>query len=233
MTSIFVTGTDTCVGKTVFTGLLGRYLLEKGYRVVTQKWVQTGAGNFSEDIDIHLRLMEKNRAAYRVHLPSMMPYLFKFASSPHLASRLEGRPIKIERIKKCLKDLSDHFDFVIVEGTGGLLVPLGEKRLLVDIVRELRLPVVLVAENRLGAINHTFLSVEGMRYRGIKIVGIIFNNISKGKERSLVLKDNPKIVKKLTGVEVLGVLPYAARADLLHRHFAPIGDRVIARLWKA
>ncbi|MBI5144239.1 MAG: dethiobiotin synthase [Candidatus Omnitrophica bacterium] len=229
---VFIAGTDTGVGKTVFTGLLACHLLKKGHRVVTQKWVETGCVNFSQDIRTHLRLMRKTIDEYASYLPSMTPYIFKYVSSPHLASRLEKRSIRVSKIKKSLKNLSENFDFVIVEGSGGILVPLGGKRLLADVIRGLRLPVVLIAENRLGAINHTLLSVEALKSRGIKIVGIIFNTTAKGNGNTLVLKDNPRIVKRLTRVEVLGVLPYANAIDTLHRHFALIGDRTIARLWK-
>ena len=228
--SIFVAGTDTGVGKSIFTGLLARHLLKKGHRVVTQKWVQTGAVNFSQDIRTHLRLMRKTIDEYASYLPSMTPYLFEYASSPHLAGRLENKPIRISKIKKCFKYLSEHFDFVVVEGSGGILVPLGWKRLLAEVVKELHLPVMLIAENRLGAINHTLLSIEALKSRGIKIIGVIFNTSSNSSENRVVLKDNPRIVKRLTGIEVLGILPYAHKIGMLEGRFTLIGNKIIARL---
>ena len=204
MKSIFIAGTDTGVGKTIVTGILAKRLIEKGYRVVTQKWVQAGP---SSDIDIHLKLMGKRKTDYARHLHSMSPYSFKFASSPHLASSLEGRCIKIDRIKKSLKDLSVHFDFVLVEGSGGLLVPLTRNMLLIDLVKRLRMSVLLVAENKVGAINHTLLSIEALKARNINILGIIFNTRSNRVD-GRILKDNPHMVRRLAGVEILGVLPY-------------------------
>ena len=168
---IFIAGTDTGVGKTFVTNLLARHLADKGYRVTTQKWVETG--------------VVKSRAIFS----------FKFAGSPHLAAKLEGKNIKIGRIKKGLNKLSREFDFVIVEGTGGLLVPLTGKKLFIDVVKELKLPVLLVAANKLGAINHTLLSLEALRARQMKVLGVLFNNISK-KENKLILKDNPRIIRK-------------------------------------
>ena len=204
MRSIFIAGTDTGVGKTIVTGILARRLIEKGYSVVTQKWFQAGP---SSDINVHLKLMGKQRKDYARHLHLMNPYLFKFASSPHLASRLEGRNINIDKIKKSLKDLSGHFDFVLVEGSGGLLVPLTRKMLLIDLIKKLRMSVLLVAENKLGTINHTLLSIEALRARDIKIIGIIFNTRFDGGDRR-ILKDNPDIVRRLAGIDILGALPY-------------------------
>ena len=102
------------------------------------------------------------------------------------------------KIKKALKKLARAHDLVIVEGTGGLLVPLDEKHLFVDIIKELDLPIILVSANKLGTINHTLLSLEALKSRKIRVLGVIFNNISR-KENKLILKDNPKIVKKFIG----------------------------------
>lgn len=207
MKYIFVAGTDTEVGKSVVTGLVARDLSERGYKVVTQKWVGTGCSRSSNDIDIHLKIMGKGRGDFRKFLPLMTPYIFKFPASPHLAARLEKRKVDSAKLKKNLKRLRRDFDFVIIEGSGGLLVPLNEKRLLIDVVKSLRLPVILVAPNRIGAINHTLLSIEALKSRKIKIIGIIFNNISKSEDK-IVLRDNPRIIEKMSGTKVLGVLPW-------------------------
>ena len=207
MKSIFVAGTDTEVGKSVVTGALARSLLDAGCRVVTQKWVGTGCSRASNDIDVHLKVMGRRRRDFRNYLPLMMPYIFKYPASPHLAARMERRRIDSTRLKECLHALSSDFDFVICEGSGGLLVPLGGKVLLIDVVKELGLPVILVAPNRLGTINHTLLSIEALRARKIKVIGVIFNNISKG-EKKIILKDNLEIIERLSGVKVLGELPW-------------------------
>lgn len=229
MRAIFVAGTDTGAGKTVVTGLLGRYLAEEGYSVVTQKWAETGNSGFSRDVRLHLRLMAKKKSEFEHNISLMAPYTFKYASSPHLAARLEGKRISVSRIWKSLTGLVKDFDIVVVEGTGGLLVPLNEKWLLIDVIKKFRLPVLVVAENRIGVINHTLLSIEALRSRGIKIIGVIFNNTSKGG-RGPVLKDNARIVKTLTGVRIIGALPYTRDLGLLHKHFSPLGKRIAARL---
>ena len=205
MTAIFVTSTDTGAGKTLITGLLARFLLSKGHSAVTQKWIQTGR--------------------VRDYPPHMACYNFKFASSPHLAAKLENRTISIDKITKSFKALTDRFDFVIVEGTGGVLVPFNDKRLIIDIVKKLSLPVIVVIGNKLGAINHALLTIEALRRRKIEIIGLIFNNRFKNVN-SLILKDNVDIVKKLTGENVLGVLPYSKDRAKLYRAFLPIGRGV-------
>ena len=182
MPVIFVAGTDTGVGKTVVTDLLARQLASEGYRVAKQKWVETG--------------VTRSRAVFS----------FRLAASPHLAARREGRAIDIKEIKRSLEELSAINDFVIVEGTGGLLVPLDGKKLFIDIVNELNIPVILVSANRLGTINHTLLSLEAMKSRNIKVLGVIFNNISR-KENKFILRDNPVIVKRFGKIPV-AVLPF-------------------------
>ncbi len=174
MRVIFVAGTDTGVGKTIITRLLAQALAGEGYKIAIQKWVETG--------------VRKSAAVYS----------FKLPASPHLAARQEGRTINIKNIKDSLKALSEEFDMVIIEGTGGLMVPLTEKKLFIDVVKELKLPVLLVAANRLGAINHTLLTLEALRARKMKIIGVVFNNLSK-RANTLVMEDNPKIVKKFIG----------------------------------
>jgi len=228
MNVIFVAGTDTGVGKTVVTGLLGRYLLGKGYSVVTQKWLQTGPQGLSGDIAVHLKFMGKRIKDFKGYLPFMMPYSFRSPCSPHLAARLERKGIDVTKIEKALRGLTKDFDFVVIEGVGGILVPLSRTTLLVDLVKELGLPVLIVAGNKLGAINHTLLTIEGLRARRIKIIGVLFNNISRDED-NMILRDNPKIVKELSGETVLGILPWAKDPLDLRERFAPIGDRILSR----
>ena len=229
MKGIFITGTDTGVGKSVVAGLLGGFLSKRGYKVITQKWVQTGSEANSCDIRIHLKLMKRGRRDIQKYLPHVLPYNFKFPSSPHLAAALEKEKIDSRRIKKSFKVLSDDFDFVIVEGAGGALVPFSKTGLLIDIAGELGLPVLIVAGNRLGAINHTLLTIEAVRGRSMKIAGLIFNNCYKGVDK-VILKDNPKTIESLSGVPVLGPLPSVKNVTSLSRAFFPIGEKIFASL---
>ncbi len=222
---IFIAGTDTGAGKTLITGLLGRYLMDRGQRVVTQKWVQTGRKALSgTDLAIHLKLMDRSAEDFGDSLPLMALYSFRSASSPHLAARLENRKINPAKIERSVKELSRRFDFVIIEGTGGLLVPLGGRTLLIDIVKNLRIPVLVVVKNSLGAINHALLSIEALKARKIPIIGIVFNNLSK--EKKVILDDNRRIIEKISRVKVLGELPRSYNMKMLKKRFKAIGDKI-------
>jgi dethiobiotin synthetase len=128
-----------------------------------------------------------------------MPYCFKTACSPHLASRLEHRRIDKGKIIKSFKAFSSDFDLVLVEGIGGVLVPFNEDECVIDIAQGLKLPVLVVVENKLGAVNQALLAVEALKKRKMNILGIVFNNIKKEDKR--ILKDNPRIVKRFTGCD--------------------------------
>lgn len=225
MKAVFVTGTDTGTGKTLVTGCLARYLAERGYNVITQKWIQTGCGSFSSsDIKAHLEMMGPNGFKAKEYLAHTSPYVFKKPCSPHLAAKLENKRIDIRRIKRGFRLLSREFDFVIVEGTGGALVPFSKSRLIIDIAKELRLPALLVAGNKLGAINHTLLTIEALRMRKIRILGVVFNDLNK--EEEFILEDNPRIIKRFSGEKVFGALPRIKDYNKLYKEFIPIAQRI-------
>lgn len=229
MKAIFVTGTDTGVGKTIATGCLARCLAEQGYNVITQKWIQTGCGSFSaSDIKAHLEIMGIDRATVKDYLDYALPYMFKKAASPHLACKLENKKIDVNKIMKSFRRLSKEFDFVIVEGIGGILVPYSKNRTVIDIVKGLKLPVLIVAANKLGVINHTLLTIEALRSRKIKVLGIIFNNIKKGDKT--ILEDNPKIIKEFSKEKIFGVLPHSISYKKLYEEFIPIGSKILKAL---
>lgn len=227
MKAIFITGTDTGVGKTIVTGCLARFLLEQGYNVITQKWIETGCkGKFSSDIQSHLKIMGRHKNDIKDYLDYISPYKFRVACSPHLASKIENKRIDAKKIIKSFKLLSYKFDFVLVEGIGGVLVPFNKKSLVIDIAKELDLPALVIVCNKLGAINHTLLTIEALRARKIKILGILFNNFKN--EDNDIIEDNPRIIKRLTKQEIFGVLHWQSRYDRLYKSFIPIGNRI----WK-
>lgn len=222
--ALFVTATDTGAGKTMVTGLLGRYIAEKGRTVITQKWVQTGcAGRVPADIKTHLAIMGRTAADIRAYRNHSAPYIFKTACSPHLAAALEKRRININRIKKSFAALVSCFDYVIVEGAGGVLVPFDGKSCLIDIAQELHIPALLVVNNKLGAINHGLLSIEALKARRIKILGLIFNQCVH--EKPFIAANNPKIINGFSKIPVLGILPHEKDYDKLYDYFAPIGEK--------
>lgn len=224
MKALFVAGTDTGVGKTVVAGLLAKYLSEKGYKVITQKWIQTGCKGFSPDIKTHLEIMGKAKKEIKGYLKEVCPYAFKLAASAHLAAKAENRKININKIIDSFRFLESQFDFVVVEGLGGVLVPINQKNLAIDIVSRLKLPVLLVVGNKLGAINHALLTIEALKLRKIKILGIIFNNAQD--EKKAILEDNPLIIEKFSKLKAFGVLPWKNNYAELYKQFIPVGNKI-------
>ena len=220
MAGVFVTGTDTDVGKTVVTGLLARAWQDQGLRVVTQKWVQSGCVGFSEDIDTHLDLMGLTRDAVKDVQEAVCPYLFPLPASGHLAAEDAGQIIDPEVLKRHYCTLENIYDRVLVEGMGGLLVPYDRCTLIVDVVQELNLPVLIVAKNKLGTVNHCLLTIEALQRRNLSILGVVFNGPEGGGDA--VTQDNPCIVQEISGVPVLGELPWIEDKQRLQALFESI-----------
>ncbi len=222
---VFISGTDTGVGKTLITGFLARYFNDKGRDIVTQKWIQTGCVKVSEDVKEHIKLSGIKFSCEGRTAGNISPYILSYPASPHLASRVDNVAIDKIKIMGSFNELVDIYDLVIVEGSGGVLVPFNEREYLIDIVKEISLPVIIVAENRLGTINHTLLSVEAVRNRGVEILGIVFNNLSPGTDL-LVAEDNLKIIESLSSVPVLGELSYHKDINCAYDDFLKIGERI-------
>jgi len=225
--SLFITGTDTGVGKTIVTGLLGRYFLEKGYTVGTQKWIQTGCSGASEDLLEHRRLMGSD--AIPSGAKNAAPYVLGFASSPHLAARIEGVNIDASRIRTAYTEMKAAFDVLLVEGSGGVLVPYNDRELMIEIVKELDIPCAIVSENKLGAVNHTLLSIEALKSRGINVVGTIFNDMS-GKCDPVVAQDNPDIVTRISGVRPLGRILFSDDVGEIYSGVTGVGRNIMEAL---
>lgn len=190
-TTIFITATDTGAGKTIFTGLLARTLKQYGYSVITQKTVQTGSEILSDDIKTHRMLMGEQINDYDTEFVTC-PYVFRFPSSPHLSASLENKTVDVERIYKSTLILEEHFDYVLIEGTGGLHVPLKPDLLLSDYIKDRNYPVFLVTHSRLGSINHTLLSLEAIKQRDIKLLGIALNSFNP--ENNIIYNDTKQVI---------------------------------------
>jgi len=225
MSAVFITGTDTGVGKTIVAGLLARFLAGKEVKVITQKWIQTGSKNFSLDVNAHLKLMNKRKKEIKDYLPFISSYNFDLSASPHLAARFEKKNIQPDKIRKSFEFLAERFDFIIVEGAGGALVPINKQKLLIDIACGLNLPAVIIASNKLGAINHTLLTIEALRARRMRIIGIIFNSTQRAVNKN-VAEDNPRIVGRLSKENILGSLPWEKNKELLYKKFTPIAKKI-------
>lgn len=196
--AIFITGTDTGVGKTIVSLGIALILKKRGIDVGVMKPIQCG-GKDAEFLKKNLDLKER--------IKFINPFFAKEPLSPHIAFKRAGKNINIQKIKQAFQALQDKHDFVIVEGAGGLLVPIKENYFISDLIRELNLPIILVSRLGLGTINHTLLSIRQAQDLGINILGIIFNNVDK--KFGVAEKTNPDTIARLAdGVQVLGALPY-------------------------
>ena len=170
----FVSGIDTGIGKTMATGLMARSLAAVGRDVITAKLVQTGNDGFSEDIAVHraicggVRFPEDDEGL-------TAPQIFKFPSSPLLAAALEGRTVDVEAMSRAVRECAARHEIVLVESAGGLDVPLTDDLLSVDLAAREGWPLVLVSCGRLGSINHTLLSLEAAKARGMSVAGVVWN----------------------------------------------------------
>ena len=170
----YVSGIDTDAGKTYCTGWLARQLSRTGLRVVTQKLVQTGNVGHSEDIDLHRHLMGI------VPLPEdreglTAPEIYSYPCSPHLAARIDRRPINLEKINLATDELARRYDTVLVECAGGLMVPLTDELLTIDYIASRGCPLIFVTSGKLGSINHALLSFEAIQRRRIPLHTVLYN----------------------------------------------------------
>ncbi len=174
MKQIVITGIDTDIGKTIATGLMANYLIQKNIPVITQKMVQTGCDDMAEDILLHRKLMG-SPLLKEDQTGLTCPYVFKYAASPHLAAEMEGQAIDPGKIFSATRKLAENHSTILIEGAGGLFVPLNQTMMIVDYIKTHAYPVILVSSSKLGSINHTLLSIEALKTRGIELMGIVYN----------------------------------------------------------
>ena len=170
----FVSGIDTDIGKTYATGYLAKLWLDQGKSVITQKLIQTGNQDFSEDVKKHRDIMGISWLEEDLNKLTM-PEIFSYPASPHLASQIDGRDIDFDKIYQATEQLKARFDFVLQEGAGGLMVPLTPDFLMIDYIKQHQFPVILVSSGRLGSINHTLLSLELLKQHNIKLYALAYN----------------------------------------------------------
>jgi dethiobiotin synthetase len=174
MAIYFISGIDTAAGKSIATGMLAKYLISTGKKVITRKLVQTGCSGISEDIETHRTIMGLPLLPEDIS-GLTCSYTFKFPASPHLAASLEYRTIDPEIISAATDRLAENYDIVLIEGAGGLSVPLTMNTLTIDYLEQKKYPLILVCSGRLGSVNHALLSLEAAQHRNIPVAGIVYN----------------------------------------------------------
>lgn len=171
---IFVSGIDTDAGKTYATAWLQLRLMDEGKSVITQKFIQTGCVGTSEDIEAHRRLSGTGPMPEDAE-GLTAPIIFSYPASAQLAARMDGREIDLGVIDRAREELARRYDVVLVEGAGGLMVPITDTFMAIDYAVSRNLPVALVTNSRLGSINHTILSLEALRNHGAKLHSVLYN----------------------------------------------------------
>ena len=207
---IFITGTDTGVGKTIVTAVLARLLRMRGVRAGVMKPVTSGCREVDGELVSDDALLLCQAAA----IPcgnDVVPYLLREPLAPAEAAKIDGIRIEFARIRESFDRLAEAYDFVLVEGAGGLMVPLAGGFLMADLARELDLPLLVVARSTLGTINHTVLTCFCAQQLGIPVSGVIINDFPE--EPGPAERSAPHYIGSLCGAPVLGVWPHEAAQE--------------------
>lgn len=201
---VFIVGTDTDVGKTIVTAGLIHVLRSNGYNATYFKAALSGALQIGEELitgDTKLACEVSNLVE---DYKNITPYVYRAAVSPHLAAKLEDNPMNLDIIKEKYAYLKDKYDFVIAEGSGGIVCPLIDDErglyLLENLIKDLNMSVIIVARAGVGTINHSVLTVKYIEALGIKIKGIIINNYKE----DITCNDNIDMIEKITKVPIIG-----------------------------
>ncbi|WP_156290662.1 dethiobiotin synthase [Oceanobacillus salinisoli] len=200
---LFITGTDTGIGKTFVTAGISSSLKKQGVDVGVFKPMLSGEDRNNQGSDAWIL---KTMAEDRNSIEQITPFQFKEPLSPYQAAKQEGRKVSLDDIMFAWDKIRFKHDFFLVEGAGGLAVPLGENYLVADLAKEIGFPLVIVARPNLGTINHTLLTISYAQQQGLEILGIIINGVNEKTEDPSV-ETNAETISEFTDVPVLGEIP--------------------------
>lgn len=209
---LFITGTDTGVGKTVVAAGLIRAIKAKGLSVCSMKPLESGCSLKKGKLFPTDAVTLLNASGIDETLDAVNPYRFRNPLAPLVAAEIEGVKIEKKRIISAYERLSKKYDITIVEGIGGIMAPVYKKYLCLDLAGDLGLPLLIVSRPGLGTINHTLLTIEAVRDRGLDVAGVVINYALKTR-KGLSERTNPKVIEKLGNVPVLGTVPYSTGSN--------------------
>ena len=223
---LFVTGTDTEVGKTVIAGGIARILKEQGQRVGVFKPIASGCridrqGLVSQDAEFLAHCADSQEP-----LEQICPVRYREPLAPEVAVQRGARPIDLKSVQTYYNRLVADKDVVIVEGIGGLLVPLAKGFSVADLAAQMGLPLLIVAKPGLGTINHTLLTVEVARSRGLRLAGVVINSYV-ADTASLAEETNPAAIERASGLKVLAIVPRDLQTNV---HKGVVGEGVLFAL---
>lgn len=210
---LFITGTDTGVGKTAVAAGLAAWCRRQGMDVGVMKPIATGglrASRARELVSSDARVLAE-AAGVRDAWSLVNPVCYREPLAPYAAALRSRRPVAWGRIRAAFEALAARHRFLIVEGIGGLLVPLSPRRTVVDLVRLLELPVVIVSRRRLGTLNHTLLTVQAARQARLRVVGVVLNASeppTSDAGEALAERTNPEVLRRCLPVPLLGNFPH-------------------------
>jgi len=206
---IFITGTDTGVGKTYVAKGIARTLTRGGIDVGVMKPAETGCRKrFGQLIPSDASSLMKTTGV-RDALDLVNPYRFSKPLAPSVASELAGKTISPAGIVNSFQVLSRRHDFMIVEGAGGIMVPLSGNYLYLDLAAALRLPIVVVARPGLGTINHTLLTISALKKRRLQVAGFVMN-YARDWKKGIAEKTSTSVIEKISGARLLGIVRYGS-----------------------
>jgi dethiobiotin synthetase len=203
----FITGTDTGVGKTVIAGAVIRVMLSHGVKTCAMKPIESGCGREGSILIPYDGMFLRQAAHMEEPLSLVVPFCFESPLAPLAASEMEGKKVGIDEIKKAYYALYKSYEAIVVEGVGGLMVPIRKDYYVVDLAKECSLPLLIVTKPGLGTINHTMLTVNCALEAGLEVAGLVIN-YSRPPENSLAEKTNPKVLEEICPAPVIGTFPY-------------------------
>ncbi len=206
MKAYFITGTDTGVGKTVVTGAIAAALAAKGLSVGVMKPCESGCAEMDGELVPADALFLRDMAGCDDALDAICPYRLRTALAPGVAAKREGIVIDPARIEALFAAACRRHDSVLMEGAGGLLAPVTDRLLTIDLVKLLALPLIIVGRLSLGAINHTLLTVREAQRAGLAVAGIILNQTSQAYGPAE--QTNPEVISSFTDAPLLGIMPF-------------------------
>jgi dethiobiotin synthetase len=226
---VFITGTDTGVGKTIISAAIERVLLNRGVDVGVMKPVETGCAHGPKGLiptDSEF-LIKASRSKDPKGL--ITPYTLEAPIAPCEAAERQGVEIMEEYIRDCYLHLKSRHSFMVVEGAGGLMVPIYRRFLVSDLIQLLELPIILVARPDVGTINHTLLSIQYAQSQGIHLLGFVVNR--RHDKINVAEEKSPMIIENLSGVPFLGIKPYI-EDSLLDEEFIERSAELLSQLVK-
>lgn len=204
----FITGTDTNIGKTFVSTGLARAFVRRGLSVGVMKPLESGCPTVGSVLAPKDAIALKEASGSKDPIDLINPYRYAPALAPLEAAEMAGKAIDPAVIKSAFDLIRANHDATIVEGAGGLLVPVTHEMTMAEIARLLDIPIIIVAAQRLGVINHTAMTLECARARSIAIAGIVLNNLREPDPNDISVKGNAASIERLTGAKVLAEIPY-------------------------